>query len=442
MITIVPRHQIAAASWNEFPLSSKGLYHLTLYRESHSRLLERVTCQLGFALLSLASLVEVVAFACLFRREPLIHAARTFALSFSASLFSLFVQKVIPTLLELDFSLSFWMKDSYLYYAAQYGRKDLVQKLLTRGANPHAHLWEVTPAFSRKLHHQKHLKKLLPLNSYEKRYLQIQKLASWHNVKGTAKIGEKEVTLEGSVSPWIFSSVAKLLTQYPFPIPEALSAAFSWAAKKRTYREIAQRVQENKLTFVDSGWKGHSVCVCFSSSYLAICNLGDTDGLSTLEVYSIDPKKVTPDVIESILMHRWSPKEQSLSFLYETLPTLLSATGKKRKDRVCRNFTRIAPKKAKSGNCTLTSKKGALRFGWALSTDPQPSLEKMEETRLQTKHFTDWAALEVSRRYSPFQKPELKAQLVKSVKRKGERLEKSPYFKAYFYSCPHMTLQK
>lgn len=128
----------------------------------------------------------------------------------------------------------------------------------------------------------------------------------------------------------------------------------------------ASNIKNGGLEGILTGYKGHSSQFVFYKGYLALCNSSYTPSNNPnnskliLDVYKIDPQKVTPDVLMDIAKLKEMSKNACNYTTEEILKTLEA-----RKDPLCEiifNNPSVQNKRQKSGNCTAKSGNIALRF--------------------------------------------------------------------------------
>lgn len=153
--------------------------------------------------------------------------------------------------------------------------------------------------------------------------------------------------------------------------------------------ETVRKIQEGELCFVNTGWIGHAITLCFMDGYMAICNRGKGSDLEgTLRVFKIDPSRVTRELLSQIRAKKGVSYEEGKRFLYVTLPDALGG----QQDIFSRSFNGVAPKLQKIPNCALASPKSAIRFAWIMLLRRQGVEEPFDVGRKESKIFTDFAA--------------------------------------------------
>lgn len=422
MFLTLPRHEILAHEGVRIPYAAKLFYDVCAYRDRTNQkphfLVNRALCEVAFLGTGILALVESavrlpIAFLGAFfsnHQEDWLRGIHISVLttfySLAAVVSNLFVNHLTKTLTYLDISARGHFSDYLLFQACETGQKSVIKKLLKMGADSHLvdPSVEVSSALIPTLTGREDLVPFFELNHFEKGYLDLKKLSHWLSVKGSIHLDGQHLTMEGAPSQWLFESLAESFQRFrtcsefglltlnqkkAAQIEDALYLAYT----DHSYDNIALRARQKKLTFIDSGWQNHSICISFYGNYMAVANRGDNvEGNSTLEVYKIDPKKVTGKVVEEILMHRLLSSSKGKKYFYQKLPEKLSPTGKVVQDKLCKNFRSIAPSLQKHGICALASKKGALRFAFAMLLENPPSKETLQRAQIESKLYTDWAA--------------------------------------------------
>lgn len=422
MFLTLPRHEILAHEGVRIPYAAKLFYDVCAYRDRTNQkshvFVNRVFCEVAFLGTGFLALVESavrlpIAFLGAFfssHQEDWLRGIHISVLttfySLAAVVSNLFVDHLTETLAHLDITARGHFSDYLLFQACETGQKSLIKRLVKMGADSHLvdPSVEVSSALIPTLTGREDLIPFFDLNHFERGYLDLKKLSHWLSVKGNVHLNGQHLTMEGAPSQWLFESLAesfqrfrtcsefgllKLTQKKAAQIEEALYLAYT----QQSYADIALRARQKKLTFIDSGWQNHSICIAFYGNYMAIANRGDNvEGNSTLEVYKIDPKKISSQVVEEILMHRLLSSQKGKKYFYQKLPEKLSSKGKVTQDKLCKKFRSIAPSLQKEGICALASKKGGLRFAWAMLLENSPSQETLERARVESKLYTDWAA--------------------------------------------------
>ncbi|HSW87520.1 MAG TPA: hypothetical protein VLG49_08505 [Rhabdochlamydiaceae bacterium] len=132
--------------------------------------------------------------------------------------------------------------------------------------------------------------------------------------------------------------------------------------------KVAANIKNGCLEGILTGYKGHCSQFVFYKGYLALCNSSytlintakDKNVKPMLDVYKIDPKKMTSDVLMDIIELKELFKSECN---YKTEEILKAVDA--RKDPLCEiifNHPSVQNKRQKSGNCTVKSGNVALRF--------------------------------------------------------------------------------
>lgn len=244
-----------------------------------------------------------------------------------------------------------------------------------------------------------------PLSETDYQKLHTKAIAHFYNITGDMPDGSE--SLEGSftnfMTPYLSSALhgfqqSNFLKNCRIGSGfQKLLAAFREIHRPgRTDQEVVEKIQSGELCFVNSGWRGHAITLCFFGGYMAICNRGEgSSERGTLKVFKIDQKKFKKKLLDKIRQakgqHPWPGK----SFLYFGLPRFLSGT----QDDLCREFAAVAPKQQKTGVCALAAPKAAIRFAWIMLLREQGVDHHLEVGRNESKRFTDFAAQFVLENY-------------------------------------------
>lgn len=432
---IWPQHQILAASHKaELPYSTRIFCKIKQCRDRYDGFWMRVSSELGLVALTCASLIEGVVrlvfatIAVLFFPKEKKHwitayefTLITFMHCLTATAVNLFVSKITPTILKTDVCLRPDQRINMLFDACKHGHRGLTKILLDREVDPHMKFEGVSATLRAHMNGHKNLHDILPLNSYEQKFLELKQLSHWLNIAGHVTVDGQTFDLEGTHSKWMFKALANALrdfqtqeefkhTQLSQKSAQTLQEALLHAFYAHDPKQIAKRLLSKKLTFLDTGWKGHSICLCFykgknGEGYMGAGNRGEgADFHTTIEIYKIDPSLISEDLVNEILMHRNLSKEEGIKYFYETLPAKLSKTKTAVQDELCNQILPISPKWAKSGNCALTSKKAVLRFAWALLLKKRVNAASLERAKYGTKVFTDYAGTSYCKTICPKKK--------------------------------------
>jgi len=375
----------------DYPFSRNPFLDLCAWRDRNG-LIGRVASQAALAVLTPITLIETVV------RCPLAiigelkgsqkwangfgHSGITAITSLYALCTNLFVQKITSHLVET--SLNLWL-------------------------NPHEIFKNgYTFAMAPQRYGRTHMEGLIPLNDYEKDYLQLKPLSHWLGLKGDIELHGHTLPLEHAPPHWLLGSLNSAFQKFvksddfqhlrlgkekAEELTEALNSAYTDYNKDK----LVERVHNRILSFVDAGWENHRIGLCFYGDYLAIGNRGEGSftWYSTLEVFKIEPSLFTEEMLKEIDKLELSPMEEGVKFFYEILPAKLSATGKKEKDDLCKSFSSIAPGFSKGGHCALAGNKAALRFAWAMLLSNNPDKSTLQQGHLESRIFANWTAVDL-----------------------------------------------
>lgn len=431
MYLILPSHEITAETGNTLPYTGNLYYNLIKYRDQAvnkpCNFFVRIYTELGFIALCIVSVIESVvhlifgAFSTIFssekeleRRANILSNALLTTIYSAYSLFlNLFVQNLTSYLFSFDLFMRPYAHQSVFFEACRTGNFEMAKKLYQMGLDPHQkNSSGMSPALYAHICGHANIEKLFPCNTHEQEYLELKLLSHWLNISGDVVLNKQKISLEGAASNWMFYSIGQALKHFRHDTKlkgcslsqeqvENLEKAFIKAYYPQTSKEIVDLIRSNQLCVLGAGWKEHSVTLVFFKSssslsgkdYLAVCNRGQgADVLSTMEVFRIDTKFVTQRVIEEIKTFFSWDNEKGMAYLYHALPGILSPTGDPAQDETCLSFKKIAPNFAKTGNCSLTGKKAALRFAWIVSLNEEPNAATLQKGAKESKIFTDWTA--------------------------------------------------
>lgn len=424
-----PRYQILGQEGVSLSYTAKFFYDLCARRDEEAKKndgpLLRISSEVAFAFLTVAALVETFvlsffAIGALFsKNEHRIAAYRCSLLivifGLYATITNLFAKNITSYLINFDILLRSDSATVFLFDACFFENIENAKALLDQGVDPHKKnpSCGMSPAIAAYFSGNERLRQLMPLNDYEKEFVELKILSHWLNFKGHATLQGEKIHLEGMPnSRWMFIPFAHAFAAFQasksgsshFLLSnkqaEELQEALEIGSKENTNEYLAERIRKRKLTFISTGWKDHAICLAFHGNYMAIGNRGEgAKQYSTLSVFRIDPQRINSQIVEEILLHQITTNPKvGQKYFYSTLPALLSNTGKAHTDSLCQAFQEIAPKVAQSGNCTLSSKKAALRFAWAMllleppTWEMLPQKEMLQRARLETKLFTNWSA--------------------------------------------------
>ncbi|NGX59942.1 MAG: Phosphocholine transferase AnkX [Chlamydiae bacterium] len=250
-------------------------------------------------------------------------------------------------------------------------------------------------------------KKLFALKSF----ILIKEFSHFLELEGKITLDGEQITLEGLPrNGWFFDSLADFLMlfvksedgkhlQLSPKNQKIMEEALRNAHSHLTDDEVAQRISNRQLTLIEAGWTDHAICLGFFGNYLAICN-GGPGPYSTIQLYKINPKLLTAEMIKQIKKNR--NQEMGLEFFYRILPSMLSDTKTIDRDLICESFQCFGSFQEGS-NCVLASKILGVYFAWAILLLIQKNQlktflnncilenhETLERISSEPKCFTDW----------------------------------------------------
>lgn len=230
-----------------------------------------------------------------------------------------------------------------------------------------------------------------PLSEYDKQYLSTKIIGQVFGAKGELVHQDRFLPIEGAPPLSIYQFIAEALETFqPSAHTEqfqSMAAAFTRAVNQEEgVAERVKAIQDGELTFFTSGWENHEITLVFVDGYMAICNRGQGSvGYSNIEVFKIDPRQMTEELLLEIFNHKFAPMKEGADFVYHKLPEKLGGT----KDDLCRSFISIANKVQKAGYCSFASPVAALRFALGmLHLKEGTRAEALERARLQSKEVS------------------------------------------------------
>lgn len=206
---------------------------------------------------------------------------------------------------------------------------------------------------------------------------------------------------------------------------DQISTAFLCDLDAYEEDDIISMIQGGELCFLDTGWSEHAIQVVFFGNYMAICNRGEgTEHCKPIMVYNIDPRSITPEKITPLLNENLSglDAQSGIKFVYETFPQSIGGNL----DDAFQRIDALQPKFQKSDNCTLASKKAAVRFAWMMLLHKRGLLIEgaADLARRESKIFTDYLADYLYREFSIyFPTGSLPASIMTSLEKKNARFE-------------------
>ncbi len=134
--------------------------------------------------------------------------------------------------------------------------------------------------------------------------------------------------------------------------------------------KTAISIQNGELVILPSGYLGHAISMIFYNGYMVICDCGKAEGSQTFQVYKIDPKLVTTDVIEEIKI----ANNHSAKLLAISLEAIFETVSAEKLE--AHPIYQVAPSVQTVGNCTFACMEGAtLAALGLLSLDEENGME-------------------------------------------------------------------
>lgn len=361
---------------DQLSYSGRGFRSVGEWRSSESTFLgnlaRRVCCELAYAALTVAALVESVVrglvllatFGTLISPYSLLDSAMTSVLSLASTSLNLLI-------------------DPAAAFKNLFFKSPLYEFLMMK--------WQ-----------------FFPLSEYDKKWIKAKTLGHWLETSAVATIEGKTLQLDGSFPDTMFLSVAESLdafmkskesqrVSFSKETASRIKEAFLFSGSCPSPAKYVQRIHNGELCFLQSGWRGHAICLAFYGNYMAISNRGDdSDETGTLQVYKIDRKRVTKETIELIIKQRYLEKDSGKDYLYEILPFQLGGI----QDDLSSLFKMVEPMYAPSGNCGLSSIEGTLVFALGMQESELSSLDLVKK-ELEAILFRNWGALRFAKLYPP-----------------------------------------
>lgn len=257
-----------------------------------------------------------------------------------------------------------------LLLAAKLGHDLAVKKLLKMGADP-----DIKDRWGYNLKtfddcHGIQRRENYPYSSrYATEFLSRKKIAHCFQLEGRGCIEGVFLKYTGGFFPLMSRLMYESLEGFPSghlsrSDQKKLIQAFDLGAQVVQPDLLAEKIRQGSLIIVPTGWKGHGIAIIFYGSYMALCNLGESfsNAFQTVEIFCIQPKKVTSQIIDEIQQQQNEEISIAGSHLYLTLPKYLSKDGTvAHQDELCRAGVAISPKPIKTNVCTYGAAKGAMR---------------------------------------------------------------------------------
>lgn len=178
---------------------------------------------------------------------------------------------------------------------------------------------------------------------------------------------------------------------------------------QQSHDDIVDAIQNNQAVVLPLGYRTHIVTLSFYNGYMVICNRGRgcKEGRNTFDVFRVDPKKFTREILETLIQMRYhGNKDEFTDYYYDQLPSFLSplSSSDPVKDEICLWMEELSPKIQRVGNCGWANLKDGLFALDALMrfTERSKSVEGIkpedvariqEEAKLFAKGFSDHARL-------------------------------------------------
>ena len=249
--------------------------------------------------------------------------------------------------------------------------------------------------------------------------IKIKEFSHFLKLEGKITLDGEQIKLEGmnGHQGWFFDSLADFLElfvesedgrdlQFSPENQKILKEALRFAHSQLSDDEVAQRVSNRQLTFIEASWTDHAICLGFFGNYLAICN---GTGPAAIKMYQINPKLLTAEIVEQINKNRCT--KLGFEFFYRTLPSILTDTKTIERDLLCRSFEYSGPFQ-EGPNCTLHSKILGVYFAWDILlliqknqlkthnrlNDLSANYKILEKINSEPKRFINWCQGQVFER--------------------------------------------
>lgn len=160
----------------------------------------------------------------------------------------------------------------------------------------------------------------------------------------------------------------------------------------------ANRIKNNELEGLSSGWNGHSTEVVFSNGYVGIFNHRLTS--LYLDVYKINITLVTEDHLEKIYSLLYKSRDESQKILQDLLKEWNA-----KKDEFCENIfnqENVQNRAQNYGNCSFKTRNIVSRFIQIMQISPETYPTDLEELEKLKKNVDE--VVERTKRQSRFNK--------------------------------------
>lgn len=216
------------------------------------------------------------------------------------------------------------------------------------------------------------------------RYIATKKLALANHIKDQK---DASIAFEGWEASIFYQDIGKKVSEVEFDTlisGEELSRAFEKASHETNPDEVAKAAMKELLVILQAGWIEHHITLVFYGGYLAICNRGEGSRDKTIELYKIDARKVTPDLIKEIEKAHSLKAKEGAAFFYGTLLKKLSAY----EDRFCKRVrdATVSPLQT-VGNCPFAAPAAALvaAMGLLATVDRKYDDETLDDVRVVSR---------------------------------------------------------
>ncbi|HSW86631.1 MAG TPA: hypothetical protein VLG49_03930 [Rhabdochlamydiaceae bacterium] len=264
------------------------------------------------------------------------------------------------------------------------------------------------------------------VKAFKRLYALRKKAFNILSLKGTATFRGYEIKKGGmysslSMQEQQFESYKKYLNEIEYKSVEEMTEdqAIDFLSKVNLLHYDQERtpdiisaavtnINNEGLQGIPTGYSTHAFQFVFWKGYLALCNSYhipiDSTGIRRLDVYKINPQKMSDEILRDIRDLHKMGKEDCNKKIKEILQTLEAD-----KDPLCGlfNYREIQNKKQTSGNCTVKSGNVALRFVQIMQvlskdnllSNPTPTDPRVSELLLysvkENKRFSIFRKLDV-----------------------------------------------